>query len=130
MHRTFLALTIAALASFATAVHADDSAAARSNAALPHAAQSRSHEDVLHPHRQMRLANVFGNGEIDKPCHADRLNEQGGTDHIYCGKYAQSSGDLGCQGVGLWINCHKDSREDPPKATCWDGNDEQMCPSR
>jgi hypothetical protein len=37
MRRTFLALTVAALASFAAAVHADDGATSGSTVALPHA---------------------------------------------------------------------------------------------
>ena len=104
MPRTFLALTIAALASFATAVHANDGVTAR------------SYGDV-------KLVDLRGKGVLGQPCHASAVNRQGGTDHIYIGKYTEIFGKLSCQGPGGSINCKKDEREDPPKNTCWDGHE-------
>jgi|SRR5262249_8033582 len=100
MHRTFLALTIAAAASFTGAVHADDGAKGTS-----------------------RLADLRGKGTLGQPCHASAVNRQGGTDHIYIGKYVEIFGKLSCQGPGGSIACKKDEREDPPKNTCWDGHE-------
>src|ERR1700722_11540541 len=130
MYRSFLALTIAALTGFATAVHADNGATARSTAALPHAGQSGGPlaDRLRPPHGEVRLAELTGKGELDKPCHAVEVNEQGGSDHIYCGDYREISGHLSCRSpAGGSINCRKDEKDDPPKATCWDGDDEQMC---
>jgi hypothetical protein len=126
MHRTFLALTIAALASFATAVHADDGATARSTVALLHAEQSRGHlvvalvaPDLLRPpHGQVILAELNGKGVLGQACHADE-----GYNHIYIGKYAEIFGKLRCQsGTGESIDCRKDDKSWPPKSTCTDGN--------
>jgi hypothetical protein len=97
MHRTLLALTIAALVSSAAAVHAKDGATV--------------------------LADLRGKGTLGQPCHATAVNSQGGSDHIYIGKYAEIFGKLSCQGPGGSINCRKDERTDPPKATCWDGHE-------
>jgi hypothetical protein len=113
MYRSFLALTIAALTGFATAVHA------AGGGGLP---RDRP------PHGEVRLAELHGQGELDKPCHAEEVNDQGGSDHIYCGDYREIFGHLSCRSpAGGSINCRKDEKEDPPKATCWDGDDEQMC---
>ena len=102
MHRTFLALTLAALASFATAVHADDGAKARSTI----------------------VADLQGKGVMGQPCHAVATNLRGGTDYVNIGNYAESFGKLVCRGAGglSSINCRKDEPDKPPKATCWDGH--------
>jgi hypothetical protein len=131
MPRTFLALTIAALASFATAAHADDGATARSTTALSHAEQSRGHlvvalvaPDLLRPpHGQVILADLVGKGVLGQPCNASAVNSQGGTDHIYIGKYVEIFGKLRCQsGTGESIDCRKDDKSWPPKNTCKDGH--------
>jgi hypothetical protein len=110
MHRTLLALTVAALASFATAVHADVGATARST-------------DLLRPsHGQVILADLVGKGVLGQPCNASAVNSQGGTDHIYIGKYVEIFGNLSCQGPGGSINCRKDDKSWPPKNTCKDGH--------
>jgi hypothetical protein len=101
MPRTSLALTIAALAGLATVVHAHDATTARSNL----------------------LADLRGKGAVGQPCHATAVNSQGGSDHIYIGSYAEIFGKLHCKGPGGSINCRKDERADPPKATCWDGHE-------
>jgi len=114
MHRTFLALTIAALAGFAPAAHAHDGATARATTASPHAAPSRG---------QVIVADLIGKGEEGTDCHADEANDQGGTNHIYTGKYKIIFGNLSCQSpTGEAINCRKDEHRDPPKSTCWDGH--------
>ena len=113
MHRTFLALTIAALAGFATAAHANDGAPARSTVA-PHADQSRG---------RMILAEVIGKGVLGQPCHASQPNSNGGSDTINYGKYVETFGHLRCQSpAGGSIDCHKDDKSFPPKGTCIDGN--------
>jgi hypothetical protein len=130
MYRSFLALTFAALTGFATAVHADNDATARSTAALPHAGQSGGPlgDRLRPPHGEVRLAELRGQGELDKPCHAEEVSNQGGSNHIYCGDYKEIFGHLSCHSpAGGDINCRKDEKDDPPKATCWDGDDEQMC---
>ena len=129
MRGTVLALTVAALASFATAVRADDGAALRSTAALPQARQSVDHllvalgmpNLVRLPHRRVTPANVVGNGTIGDPCHAERPNAYGGTDTCNYGKYTEESGDLFCKSSLCSINCHKNDNSFPPKATCYDG---------
>ena len=129
MRRPFLALTVAALASFVTAVHADDGVAPRSTMASPEARQSVDHVLVAlgmpglvrPPHRRATPANVVGNGTIGEPCHAERPNAYGGTDTCNYGKYTEESGDLFCKSSLCSINCHKNDNSFPPKATCYDG---------
>ena len=129
MRRTSLALTVAALASFATAVHAGDGAALKSTAALPQARQSVDQllvalgmpDLVRPPHRRVMPANVVGKGTIGEPCHATRPNAYGGTDVCNYGKYTEKDGVLWCSSSLCGINCHEDDKSFPPKATCTDG---------
>jgi hypothetical protein len=119
MHRTFLSLAVAALAGFATAVHADDGAVPRSTVVSPHAGQSRGHvADLLRsPHGEMIVAELHGKGEVGKPCHGSA-----GTLEIYTGTYKLDSGELICEGARSKIYCHPEDHSGPPKATCWDGH--------
>jgi hypothetical protein len=129
MHRTLLALTVAALASFATAVRADDGHALGSTVVLPQARQSVDRllvalgmpDLVRPPHRRVTPANVVGNGTIGEKCHAERPNAYGGTDVCNNGRYKIENGVLWCRSSICGINCHKDEQKDPPKATCTDG---------
>jgi len=130
MHRAFLALIVAALASLATAVRADDGAVPGSTVALPHAGPSLDRllvalgapELVRPPHRRVTPANVVGSGTIGAACHAERPNPYGGTDVCNYGKYEEKNGDLWCSSSLCGINCHKDDNSFPPKATCYDGS--------
>ena len=118
MHRTFLSLAVAALAGLATAAHADGGAAARSTIALPHAGPSRGHvADLLRPpHGQMMLAELRGDGEVGKDCHARTSS----GDEIYTGTYDLEDGELICKGPSAKIWCHPEIKSGPP--TCWDGH--------
>jgi hypothetical protein len=128
MGRTILALTIAALANFATAVHAD-SAAPGSTVTSPQARQSVDHllvalwtpELVRPSHRWATPADVIGKGTIGEACHAERPNSNGSTDHCNYGNYKEKNGDLFCTSSLCEINCFKDDKSFPPKATCHDG---------
>lgn len=110
MHRTFLSLAVAALAGFATAVHADDGAAPRSTV-LPHAAQS--------PHGEIMVAELHGKGEVGKACHASY-----NTTQIYTGTYALDGGELVCQHSGTKVYCHPEDRPSTysQHSHCYDGN--------
>jgi hypothetical protein len=129
MGRTILALTVAALASFATAVHADDSAAPGSTVTSPRARQSVDHllvalgmpELVRPPHLRVTPADVIGKGTIGEPCHAVRASAYGGDEHCNYGKYTEKNGELWCSSSLCEMNCHKDDKSFPPKATCHDG---------
>jgi hypothetical protein len=99
MHRAFLVLAVAALAGFATAVHANDGAASR-------------------PRGQIIVAELHGKGEIGKPCHGT----YGSTD-LYRGTYKLDNGELICEGAGTKVYCHP---EDRPSSSgththCYDG---------
>jgi hypothetical protein len=123
MRRTFLALTVAALASFAAGVHADDGAALGSTVALPQARQSVDQllvafgmpDLVRAPHHRVTPANVVGNGTIGEPCHAERPSAYGGTDVCNNGKYEEENGDLFCGNSLCSINCHKDEKSFRPR---------------
>lgn len=129
MRRTLLVLTVATLANFATAVHADTGAALGSTAASPQARQSVDHLLVAlgmpnlarSPHRAVTPASVVGKGTIGEPCHAERPNAYGGTDTCNNGKYTEKNGDLWCSSSLCGINCNKDDKSFPPKSTCTDG---------
>jgi hypothetical protein len=129
MRRTLLALTVAVLAGFVSAVHADDGAASGSTVALPQAKRSVGHllvalgmpDLVRPPHRRAMPANVVGKGTIGEPCHAERPNAFGGTDTCNDGKYTDVNGDLFCSSSLCRMNCHKNDRSSPPKGTCTDG---------
>jgi hypothetical protein len=131
MRCTFLALSVLAAASFAVAVQADD-ITPRSTAALPQARQSVDQllvalgmPDLVRPlHRWVTPANVVGSGTIGESCHAERANEYGGTDHCNDGKYEEKDGDLFCTSSLCSINCYRDDKSFPPKATCYDGSQE------
>jgi hypothetical protein len=102
MHRIFLSLGVAALASFATAVHADD---------------------LLRPsHGQIIVAELHGKGEVGKACHAT-----GGNLKINQGKYDYDNKELVCKGVmNAKVFCHPEQRPssyDSNHTHCWDGND-------
>jgi hypothetical protein len=105
MHRTFLSLAVGALAGFATAVHADDSAAPRSTV-------------VLSPHGQMIVAELHGKGEVGKPCHGSASSLE-----IYTGTYKLDNGELVCQGPTAKVYCHPEDRAGGSGHTqCYDGN--------
>ena len=101
MHRTFLSLAVAALAGFATAVHADDGAAARSTVVAPHAGPSQL-ADLLRPRQgEMKVATVHGDAEAGKPCHAKTSN----GDEIENGTYVVERGEVICEGKGfIWCS--------------------------
>src|SRR4051794_7388926 len=104
MRRTFLVLTVATLASFATAVHVDAGTASGSAIVLPQARQSVDHllvalgmpDLVRPPHCRATPAKVVGKGTIGESCHAERPNAYGGTDVCNDGKYTERNGDLWC----------------------------------
>lgn len=121
MCRTVLALTVAALASFATAVHADDGATSGSTVALPrvsHLLVALGMPDLVRlPHRLVTPADVRGKGTVGEDCHADE-----GYNHIYIGKYKEVFGKLKCcSATGECIDCRKDDKSFPPKSSCIDG---------
>jgi hypothetical protein len=107
MHRTYLVLTIVALAGFATAAQAADGAAPRSSVVLPHAAQSRNHGPMM-------LAELVGKGEVGEPCHAYY-----GDKTIYRGTYDMDNGELVCKIGGDEILCHPEDKNG--KTLCEDG---------
>ena len=123
MYRSFLALTIAALTGFATAVHADNGATARSTAALPHAGQSGGPlaDRLRPPHGEVRLAELRGQGELGKPCHAEEVSDQGGSNHIYCGDYKDIFGHLSCSspagGISIVERMRRTILPRPPAGT-------------
>jgi hypothetical protein len=116
MHRTFLAVTIAAVAGFATAVHAHDGAAPRSTVVLPHAGQPRGHvTDLLRPpHGQMIVAELRGEGKYGEPCHASN-----GSNFLNRGTYDYEDRELICKDSSMKIWCHPDDHS--PITICWDG---------
>jgi hypothetical protein len=100
MHRTFFLyslLTIAALAGFATAVHADDGAA---------------------PHRQKMLAKLDGKGFPGEACHANYRDKE-----IRQGTYDFENNELFCRAPGGdKIPCHVyDDLGPPVESLCVDG---------
>jgi len=128
MHRTFFLyslLTIAALAGFATAVHADDGAAPRSTMALPHAgpASSRVADLARRPHGQMIgqmiVAKLDGQGTPGTPCHATYRGKM-----IPLGIYQLDNAELVCMAPGGSdeIPCHVYDTIGPPiEPLCVDG---------
>jgi hypothetical protein len=95
MRRTFfLALTVVALASFATAVQADLIGKGKEG--------EKCHAQEVWKDKEM--ANT--------PAH---------TDHCYKGAYKYIFDKLHCGCPGGSINCRKDDTTKPPKSTCWDG---------
>ena len=129
MRPTFLALIVAMLASFVTTVYADTGSTMGATVALPQARQSVDYllvalgmPDLARPaHRVVTPANVIGKGNLGEPCHAERPNSNGGTDLCNDGKYIERNGELWCSSSLCGINCHKDGKEFPPAATCFDG---------
>jgi hypothetical protein len=65
----------------------------------------------------MTLADLIGNGEPDKPCHAAH-----GDDHSYHGTYDVIDGELVCKSPSVTIYCHPGENSDPPWSRCWDGD--------
>jgi hypothetical protein len=120
MHRTFVVLTVTALAGFATAVHAHDGAAARSTIALPLAGQSRGHvADLLRPPQgQMMLAKLIGKGEVGQPCHATYRDRE-----VPKGTYDDTvNSELACHDAHEWIFCRaQDTSDDSNTPLCVDG---------
>jgi len=121
MHRSFFALTIAALAGFATAVHAHDGAAPRSAVAFTHAGPSRGHVADIRgaTHGQMRLAQLVGKGEVGQPCHAYYHDNE-----IRRGTYAidDDGQQLVCKIGNDLIVCHPEDKDGPPNMPlCEDG---------
>jgi hypothetical protein len=106
MRHTFLALSVAVLAIFATAVHADDGAALGSTVALPQARQSLDHllvalgmpDLVRPPHLRVTPATVVGKGTLGTDCHAS--NAIG--DYLNDGTYSDSDMGNSHKGENLW----------------------------
>jgi len=97
MHRTSFLLTIAALAGFATAVHADDGA---------------------RPRGQMMLAKLEGKGYPGDACHAAYRGKE-----IQQGIYEFEDNELVCRAPGgEKIPCHVyDDLGPPAESLCVDG---------
>jgi hypothetical protein len=130
MRRTFLAVTVAALANFAAVVHADEGTISASGVAPPQPKQSFGHllltlgipMSSAHPNRRVTLATLVGSGTIGAACHATDFS--GGQ--LNYGLYSDSGITGSDPGVHIWCcgpgssknscyNCDNDN------VTCNDG---------
>jgi hypothetical protein len=133
MRRTFLAVTVAALANFAAVVHADEGTISASDVAPPQPKQSFSHSlltlgtsmSSTHPNRPVTLATIVGSGTIGAACHAEDNN----GDYLNDGLYADSGIGDAHPGEHTWCCGPGSSKHtcyncDNNNITCTDGKKE------